>query len=104
MSETTRERGLVVLQTGGFVDVDVGVGRIVRCRLRGRLKKERSKTDLCVVGDRVELEVAADGTGSVDLVEPRQTKFSRTHPARGGGHFEDVLVANLERLVICFAY
>ncbi|MFO0696413.1 MAG: ribosome small subunit-dependent GTPase A [Polyangiales bacterium] len=104
MTNSRTQHGIVVLQTGGFVDVRLEDGSVVRCRLRGRLKKERVKTDLCVIGDRVEILPNEEGPSTVESIEPRRTKFSRTHPARGARLVEDVLVANLDVLVVCFGY
>lgn len=102
MSE--RRRGTVLLATGGFFDVLTGQG-VVRCRMRGRLKKERRKTDLCVIGDEVEVRVEEGGVGTLEEVLPRRSRFSRQQPGRGGARFkEDVLVANLDQVVIVFSF
>ena len=101
MSE--RVRGRVLRTTSGFVHVQTPEGLLV-CKVRGRLKKKDRRTDLVVLGDEVEVEPTGDGEGQVEEVLPRQTCFSRVHPARGGGHREDVLVANLQKLAIVFAH
>lgn len=97
--------GTVVLSTGGFYDVDTPEG-VLRCRMRGRLKKEKKRTDLCVIGDRARVTRADDDgiEGWVEEVLPRQRVFSRRHPGKGGRYKEDVLVANLDRLVCVFAF
>ena len=94
--------GVVLRSTAGFFDVETEAG-VLRARLRGRLKRVKRNTDLCVIGDRVRLHVDEDGSASVEEVLPRRTVFSRQHPARGG-HREDVLVANLDVLVVVMAY
>ncbi len=97
--------GTVVLSTGGFYDVDTPEG-VVRCRMRGRLKKEKKRTDLCVIGDIARITRGEeDGVeGWVEEVLPRERVFSRRHPGKGGRFKEDVLVANLDRLVCVFAF
>ena len=97
--------GTVVLSTGGFYDVDTAEG-VLRCRMRGRLKKEKKRTDLCVIGDRARVTRGdEDGVeGWVEEVLPRERVFSRRHPGKGGRYKEDVLVANLDRLVCVFAF
>lgn len=85
----------------GFFDVDTPEGLRV-CKLRGRLKREKKKTDLCVVGDRVRISPTEPGQGLVEEVLPRRTVFSRRHP--GQTHREDVLVANLDQLLVVFAF
>ena len=104
MSEEERVRGRVLRTTSGFVDVRLEDDSTLRCRVRGRLKKKDRRTDLVVLGDEVWVTPTGDGEGQVEEVLPRQTRFSRVHPARGGGHREDVLVANLDTLAIVFAY
>lgn len=98
-------RGLVLRSTAGFVDIETDEG-VVRARLRGRLKKEKLKTDLCVIGDRVEVRVQTRGDEAreptVESVEARRSVFSRQHPGRGA-HQEDVLIANLDLLVCVFS-
>lgn len=93
-------KGTVLLATGGFFDVRTAEAT-VRCRMRGRLKKERKKTDLCVIGDEVLIRPADEGEGTIEEILPRRTRFSRQQPGRGGARFkEDVLVANLDQVVV----
>jgi ribosome biogenesis GTPase / thiamine phosphate phosphatase len=94
-------RGLVLRATAGFADVSTEAG-VLRCRLRGRLKREVLSTDLLVLGDFVTVVELGAGEGRIESIEPRTTVFSRRHPGRGG-HREDVLVANLDLLVCVFA-
>lgn len=68
--------------------------------MRGRLKKERVSTDLAVIGD----EVIIDRTTCViERVSPRRTRFSRLHPTSRGRAIEDVLVANIDRILLVFS-
>lgn len=94
-------QGLVVRSAGGFTDVALGA-EIVRCRMRGRLKKTERRTDLCVIGDRVNVS-GLDGTPVIIEVLPRRSRFSRMHPGRGPRR-EDVLIANLDQLVVSFSF
>ncbi len=77
-------QGVIMKALSGFYYVDLD-GTTVTCRGRGRLRHEKVKP---LVGDRVELTLAPDGTGTVDAVLPRRNQFSR--PA----------VANVDQLVI----
>lgn len=88
------------MATGGFYDIDDGM-TIVRCTMRGRLKKERRRTDLCVIGDRARFD---PDHRVLEEVLPRTSVFSRRHPGRGGRYKEDVLVANLRTLQIVVAF
>jgi len=100
MANTTQ--GLVVRSTAGFVDVLIDE-QLVQCRLRGRLKNTPRVTDICVIGDRVDVARADENTHVVVAVHPRKTRFSRRQPGRGAER-EDVLVANLDQLLVTFSY
>ncbi|MFW5921408.1 MAG: ribosome small subunit-dependent GTPase A [Polyangiales bacterium] len=99
-----RRRGKVLKARSGFAEVSTAEG-VVRCRLRGRLKKSRKRrSDIAVIGDEVEITVFEDGEGALEEVLPRRTKLSRRHPGPGGQHREDVLVANLDQVLCVFAF
>lgn len=100
MANTTQ--GLVVRSTAGFVDVLIDE-QLVQCRLRGRLKNTPRVTDICVIGDRVDVARADENTHVVVAVHARKTRFSRRQPGRGPER-EDVLVANLDQLLVTFSY
>ena len=100
MTETTE--GLVVRSTAGFVDVMLDE-QVVQCRIRGRLKNTPRTTDICVIGDQVQVASPDAHTHVVVEVLPRKTRFSRLQPGRGPRR-EDVLVANLDQLLITFCY
>lgn len=94
--------GVVVRSRSGFVDVLTDEGRM-RCRLRGRLKNVERQGDLCVIGDRVRVERSARGEPVVAEVFERERAFSRQKPGSAKA-YEDVLIANLDRLVLVFSY
>ncbi len=102
MTKKPTERGLVVRSTAGFVDVLVD-REVVQCRIRGRLKNAPHRSDLCVIGDQVEVARADAQTHVVVKVLPRKARFSRRQPGRGPER-EDVLVANLDQLLVTFCY
>lgn len=95
--------GTVLRARSGFYTVRTDHGREVECRLRGRVKKERQATDLAVIGDRVLVSMLEEGTGMIEEVEPRDSRFSRRQPGPRGTWKEDVLVANLDQVLIVFA-
>jgi ribosome biogenesis GTPase len=79
---------------------------VIHCAVRGRLKKERkARTDLCVIGDRVNVSMrdGEAGEGVIESVEPRDNRFARRQPGGRGRYKEDVLVANLDWLIAVFA-
>lgn len=99
----TSTSGLVLRARSGFYTVKTDEGDLVEARLRGRVKRERQASDLAVIGDRVRLERLPDGTGAIDAVEPRRSRFSRRQPGPRGAWREDVIVANPDLVAIVFA-
>lgn len=78
---------------------------IVRCTLRGALKRERRRTDPLAVGDRVEFLLTTPDVsppeGVIEAVLPRTRALSRL--ARGRDDVQQVIVANPDLLVVVFA-
>jgi len=95
--------GKIVRSMSGFFDVDTHEG-LIRCRMRGRLKKERKSADIAVVGDEVTISLNEDGSGSIESVASRRSQFSRRQPGPAGRWKEDVMVANLDTLIVVFAF
>ena len=100
MSVTT---GLVLRSRSGFYTIATAEGDLVEARLRGRMKKERQASDLAVIGDRVTVERLPDGTGAIDSVVPRESRFSRRQPGPRGSWREDVIVANPDVVAVVFS-
>ncbi len=90
---------IVVRVRGPFYDVLTPEG-IVRCVVRGALKKERRREDLVVVGDRVEVRIVAPGEGVIEAVAPRRRALVRRARDREAAQ---VIVANLDQLVVVMA-
>ena len=71
------------------------------------MKQERHRTNLVAVGDRVTVQVNADGSGSVQAVEERHSALSRTRVAAQDRSLrtdtEQVLVANPDQVVFVFS-
>lgn len=99
----TATHGLVLRARSGFYTVQTDEGDLVEAQLRGRMKKERQASDLAVIGDRVSLERSPEGTGSIDAVEPRRSRFSRRQPGPRGSWREDVMVANPDLVAAVFS-
>ena len=95
--------GTILRAQSGFYEVLADDGRTVTAQLRGILKKERVATDLAVIGDRVRVALQTDGTGAIEHVEERRSKFSRRQPGPRGTWKEDLLVANVDRVLVVFA-
>lgn len=90
--------GIVVRTEGPRVWVAVD-GTEVPCVLRGRLRRDQLRTvsNVLVVGDRVQVDLAADGSGAVAEREPRRTEIARPTSFRGETH---VIAANVDQLII----
>lgn len=76
--------------------------------LPGRLKKERSETDIVAVGDWVTISQAADGTAVIEAVAKRHSTLARTRTSardfrRMQEDREQVLVANPDQVVFVFS-
>lgn len=102
-----QREGIVIKAISGFFTVDTGEGEIV-AQLPGRLKHAWQRTTIVAVGDRVNLSINEDGTGTIEAVAERHSVLSRTRP---GGHDvrrqledqEQVLVANPDQVVFVFS-
>lgn len=64
-------QGLVLKSTGSWLQVEIPDGRVIASRVRGQLRlRGISSTNPVAVGDRVEIEMATDGTGVItDLMD-----------------------------------
>jgi len=93
--------GLIVKTQSGFFTVESGDG-LIRCQLRGRLKRGRATGDIAALGDRVRVTVLEDGSGVIEEVELRTKAISRLDP-RPGGKYQQILLANAEQAVFVFA-
>lgn len=107
--------GLVVKQQSGFFWVETPQGEFIS-QIRGRIKEEASRkvrkeeedrTDLCTIGDRVTIEVQADGSAVIERVHPRAQVLSRASQQGGRGTAaqgrEQILIANVDQAVFVFA-
>jgi len=94
--------GTVVKAQSGFFWVTTE-NETLRCTLRGRLKKERVRSDIATLGDTVRVMPTLPGQGAVEEVLPRRSKLARRAAGAKGVWKEDVLVANLDQIVTVFA-
>ena len=94
-------RGVVMNGTGGVWTVQTTDGAQHQATMRGRLKQEGS--DKIAVGDDVRLEEEERG-GSWVIAElyPRRSRLARRAP--GGAHGERVVVANIDQVIVVFAF
>lgn len=96
--------GVIVRSYGLHFDVSTEAG-LLRCTLRGSLKRERRKTDPAAVGDRVRATISTPEDdppqGVIEEILPRVRSLSRL--ARGTNDSEQVILANPDQLVAVFA-
>ncbi|MBK7454505.1 MAG: ribosome small subunit-dependent GTPase A [Anaerolineales bacterium] len=85
----------------GFFTVETGLGLVI-CRLRGKLKQGRAIGDIAALGDYVQIELLADGSGAIETVEERKQAIVRLDP-RPQGIYQQVLLANADQAVFVFA-
>ncbi|MBE7432660.1 MAG: ribosome small subunit-dependent GTPase A [Anaerolineales bacterium] len=91
----------MVKAQSGFFWVETGLGVIV-CQLRGKLKQGKAKGDIAALGDKVDITILDDGSGTIDSVHERTQQISRLDP-RPGGVYRQVLLANPDQAVFVFA-
>lgn len=104
MTEGDEIFGVIVRSYGLHFDVSTEAG-LLRCTLRGMLKRERRKTDPAAVGDRVRATLNTPDSeppqGVIEEILPRVRSLSRL--ARGSSDSEQVILANPDQLVAVFA-
>jgi ribosome biogenesis GTPase len=94
--------GVVLRARSGFYTV-LTEGGAIECQLRGRVTRDRLASDPAVIGDRVAITPLPDGTGMIESVQDRNSRFSRRQPGPRGTWREDVMVANLDQVLVVFA-
>jgi ribosome biogenesis GTPase len=81
-----------------FVKLD-NSGEVVDARIKGSLKKGiRNTTTVVAPGDKVHIELSDSEMGVIVGIVPRKTALSRPAPLRT--HLEDMIVANVEKILI----
>jgi ribosome biogenesis GTPase len=101
LTNETYKRGLIIKAQSGFFTVETGEGLVI-CRLRGKLKQGRAIGDIAALGDNVQIELLADGSGAIETVEERKQAIVRLDP-RPQGIYQQVLLANADQAVFVFA-
>lgn len=94
--------GLIIRSQSGFFSVQADQGQVITCHLRGRLKQGKHVGDLAALGDRVLISCQADGTGSIESIEPRRKALVRLDP-RPQGIYQQVMLSNPDQAVFVFA-
>jgi len=87
--------GRVIQSTGKWYKADTENG-ILECRLPGKFRLNKKEvTNPVAVGDRVDIRIEEDGTGSITEIHDRKNYIPRkaTHGRRG----EQILASNIDR-------
>ena len=96
--------GWITRQQSGFYTVLTDGGSVV-CRLRGRLKQRIQGTifgDIAAIGDRVQISLQLDGSGSIEDIEPRKQALIRMAPTPRG-EYQQILLANADQVLLVFS-
>lgn len=94
--------GVVVRAYGKFFDVQLrDEARVLLSTVKGTLRRERRRTDLVAVGDRVRVVDVGSGEGQIEAVEPRDRVLARR--ARLTDDVEQVILANPDQALFVFA-
>ena len=98
-------RGLVIKNTGSWYTVRTEEGSDVECKIKGNFRlKEIRTTNPVAVGDRVEIDVNAEGTAFITAIEERKNYIIRR--ASNLSKQAHILAANLDQafLIVTINY
>ena len=98
-------RGLVIKNTGSWYTVRTEEGSDVECKIKGNFRlKEIRTTNPVAVGDRVEIDVNAEGTAFIMAIEERKNYIIRR--ASNLSKQAHILAANLDQafLIVTINY
>ncbi len=118
MQETNISKARVFRIEGNsyFVRPLEDLATLMRCSLKGKLKNDFSlkrdklyTTDICVVGDIVDILTNADGTGVISKVDERNNQLSRKAPRIKGASYrgerlEQVIASNIDKLFVVMSF
>jgi ribosome biogenesis GTPase len=91
--------GIITRTDGQRIWVEAG-GVETPCILRGRLKQERRFiSTLAVIGDRVVMRTAGDGSGTIEEIAPRRSELARRVYFDQKWGRDHIMAANLDLLV-----
>jgi ribosome biogenesis GTPase / thiamine phosphate phosphatase len=88
-----------VIRSKGRLFTVLTDGKEYQCEVLGKAKREKGHSPVAV-GDVVDFSPAADGSGGIENVHPRLTKFSRPRVGEETKGTEQIIVANVDQMVI----
>jgi ribosome biogenesis GTPase len=91
----------VIRAYGKFFETALDGGPVLLSTVRGNVRRERLRTDLVAVGDRVWVTDVGEGEGQIELVEPRRSALGRL--ARNTQGIEQVILANPDQALFLFS-
>ena len=94
--------GVVMRAYGKFFEVRLrDERRMLLSTLKGTLRRERRRTDLVAVGDRVSVIDVGEGEGQIESVQPRVRSLKRR--ARQTDDIEQIILANPDQALFLFS-
>ena len=94
--------GVVIRAYGKFFDVELrDEERVLLATVKGTVRRERRRSDLVAVGDRVWVTDVGEGEGQIEAVEPRSRVLARR--ARLTEDVEQIILANPDQALFLFA-
>ena len=91
--------GLVIKSTGSWYEVKTSQGKVIRCRVRGKLKIKGLKvTNPVSVGDHVQYDLEDNGQGIIHSISPRTNYLIRRSTRKTA--FGHILASNIDLAVV----
>ena len=91
--------GLVIKSTGSWYEVKTSQGKVIRCRVRGKLKIKGLKvTNPVSVGDHVQYDLEDNGQGIIHSISPRTNYLIRRSTRKTA--FGHILASNIDFAVV----
>jgi ribosome biogenesis GTPase len=94
------KQGTVIRSTGSWYEVELSKGEVLPCRIVGKFRLQGFQlTNPVAVGDKVMVEVAADGeNGQIKEILPRENVVVRQSPRKK--HALHLLASNVDQAVV----
>jgi len=94
-------KATVIRSTGSWYEVESDIGKVVKCRIKGKFRLQGMKlTNPVAVGDIVDIEIEdiEEKTGIIKNIHPRKNIVVRQSPRKK--HFLHLLASNIDQAIL----